>query len=116
MKKDINKLFKVTLYFSIGVTGILMYFGKELGNIFFNNPNVGWYIKILAPLITLIYLDNVIDNILKGLGKQVSVMICNIFDMVISISFIYFLLPNLDSSIGMRSTPEASTNNHLVLC
>lgn len=93
MKKDINKLFKVTLYFSIGVTGILMCFGKELGNIFFNNQNVGWYIKILAPLITLIYLDNVIDNILKGLGKQVSVMCCNILDLIISVSFIYFLLP-----------------------
>jgi len=44
-------------------------------------------------LISLIYLDNVIDNILKGLGKQVSVMICNIVDMIVSISFIYFLLP-----------------------
>ena len=39
------------------------------------------------------YLDNVIDNILKGLGKQVSVMMCNILDLVISVSFIYFLLP-----------------------
>ena len=39
------------------------------------------------------YLDNVVDNILKGLGKQVSVMICNILDLVISVSFIYFLLP-----------------------
>lgn len=53
----------------------------------------GWYIKIMAPLITLIYLDNVIDNILKGLGKQVSVMCCNILDLVISVSFIYYLLP-----------------------
>lgn len=39
------------------------------------------------------YLDNVIDNILKGLGKQVSVMMCNILDLLISVSFIYFLLP-----------------------
>ena len=94
MGKDIHKLFKITLYFSIGLTGILMYFGNEIGYLVYNHFEAGHYIKLIAPLIPLIYLDNVIDNILKGLGKQVSVMICNIFDMVISISFIYFLLPN----------------------
>ena len=91
MGKDIHKLFKITLCFSIG---ILMYFGNEIGYLVYNHFEAGHYIKLIAPLIPLIYLDNVIDNILKGLGKQVSVMICNIFDMVISISFIYFLLPN----------------------
>ncbi len=94
MNKDIHKLFKVTLYFSIGLTGLLMCYGNEIGNLIYNQYSAGHYIKLLAPLIPLIYLDNVIDNILKGLGKQVSVMICNIFDMIISISFIYFLLPN----------------------
>lgn len=93
MNKDINKLFKFTLYFSIGLTGILMYFGNDVGKMIYSTEGIGRYIKLLAPLISLIYLDNVIDNILKGLGKQVSVMICNIVDMIVSISFIYFLLP-----------------------
>ena len=53
----------------------------------------------MAPLIVLMYLDNVIDNILKGLGKQISVMCCNILDLVISVSFIYFLLP-IFGSVG----------------
>lgn len=95
MEKSISKLFKITLYFSICVTGILMFFGNSLGNILFKTPKVGYYIKIMAPLIPLMYLDNVVDNILKGLGKQVSVMLCNIVDLVISLSFIYFLLPSL---------------------
>lgn len=93
MEKNICKLFKITLYFSICVTGILMYFGNDIGTTLFKAPKVGYYIKIIAPLIPLMYLDNVVDNILKGLGKQVSVMICNIVDLVISLSFIYFLLP-----------------------
>lgn len=93
MHKDIHKLFKFTLYFSIGLTGILMFFGNDIGKLIYNTQGIGRYIKLLAPLISLIYLDNVIDNILKGLGKQVSVMVCNIVDMVVSISFIYFLLP-----------------------
>lgn len=93
MNKDIHKLFKFTLYFSIGLTGILMCFGNDIGKLIYSTDGTGRYIKLLAPLISLIYLDNVIDNILKGLGKQVSVMICNIVDMIVSISFIYFLLP-----------------------
>ena len=93
MSKDINKLFKVTLSYSIGIAGLLIFYGNDLGNIIYSNTNAGYYIKLLAPLIPLIYLDNVVDNILKGLGKQINVMICNIFDMVISIAFIYFLLP-----------------------
>ena len=41
------------------------------------------------------YLDNIIDNMLKGLNKQFSVMICNILDLAITISFLYFFLPKL---------------------
>ena len=93
MNEKISKLFKVTLYFSIGVSGILMYYGKDIGNLLYNAYEVGMYIKIMAPLIVLMYLDNVIDNILKGLGKQVSVMLCNILDLAISLFSIYFLLP-----------------------
>lgn len=99
MRKNIGRMFKITLYFSIAIAGILMYFGKDIGNLLYNTQDVGWYIKIMAPLIVLIYLDNVIDNILKGLGKQVSVMCCNILDLIISVSFIYFLLP-IFGSIG----------------
>lgn len=99
MRRNISKMFKITLYFSIAIAGILMYFGKDIGSLLYNTQDVGWYIKIMAPLIVLMYLDNVIDNILKGLGKQVSVMCCNILDLVISVSFIYYLLP-IFGSVG----------------
>ncbi len=99
MRRNIGRMFKITLYFSIAIAGILMCFGKDIGNLLYNTQDVGWYIKIMAPLIVLMYLDNVIDNILKGLGKQVSVMCCNILDLVISVSFIYFLLP-IFGSVG----------------
>ena len=99
MRRNISRMFKITLYFSIAIAGILMCFGKNIGNILYNTQDVGWYIKIMEPLIVIMYLDNVIDNILKGLGKQVSVMCCNILDLVISVSFIYFLLP-IFGSVG----------------
>ena len=39
------------------------------------------------------YLDSIVDGILKGLDKQVSVMIINIIDLISSILLISFLLP-----------------------
>ena len=44
------------------------------------------------------YLDIVIDSILKGLDAQVSVMGINVFDCTVSIAFIYFLVPILGFS------------------
>ena len=44
------------------------------------------------------YLDIVIDSILKGLDAQVSVMAINVFDCIVSICFIYFLVPILGFS------------------
>lgn len=39
------------------------------------------------------YLDSIVDNILKGLNQHIGVMKCNIFDLFTSIIFIYFLIP-----------------------
>lgn len=53
----------------------------------------GIYIKIFAPLIPFMYVDIVVDSILKGLDAQVNVLFINIVDLLISISFIFFFVP-----------------------
>ena len=40
-------------------------------------------------------LDNIIDNMLKGINKQFEVMVYNIIDLVITICLLYFLIPVL---------------------
>ena len=39
------------------------------------------------------YVDSVVDNILKGLDAQVNVLFINIIDLLVSISFIFFFVP-----------------------
>ena len=48
---------------------------------------------LLSPLVILIYLDKVIDAMLRGLDKQVGVMYCNIVDLISTIVLIYTLVP-----------------------
>ena len=88
-----NKIFKFTCAFSICICSIFLFFSNELGLAIYNNIEIGYYFKIFAPLIFFMYMDNVIDCILKGLNKQFGVMCCNILDLSVTICFIYFLLP-----------------------
>lgn len=88
-----NKIFKITCAFSVCVCSIFLFFSNELGIVIYNNLEIGFYFGILAPLIFFMYVDNIIDSILKGLNKQVGVMFCNILDLSVTIGFIYFLIP-----------------------
>lgn len=88
-----NKIFKFTCAFSVCICSIFLFFSNELGFVIYNNLETGYYFKILAPLIFFMYMDNIIDCILKGLNKQFGVMCCNILDLSVTTCFIYFLLP-----------------------
>ena len=93
IKKSIEKIFKYTMFFSFFVVGFFYCFSDNLSVIIYKNIELSKYIKILAPIIIFMYLDNIVDGILKGLDKQVAVMIINIIDLISSIILICILLP-----------------------
>lgn len=88
-----NKILKFTCAFSVCVSSIFLFFSNDLGLVIYNNLETGLYFKLLAPLVFFMYMDHIIDCILKGLNKQFGVMCCNILDLSITTCFIYFLLP-----------------------
>ena len=87
-----------TLIFSLLVAIFIFTFSDELSNLIYHKTEIAKYLRLLAPLIVVMYLDIVIDGILKGLDAQVDVMIVNVFDCIVSIAFIYFLVPILGFS------------------
>lgn len=91
----IGRIFKVTSLFSIFIISLFLLWGKEISKILYQNTHIGDFIILFAPLILIMYLDNVVDSILKGLDAQVSVMLCNVIDLIITITFIYFVVPIL---------------------
>ena len=100
VKKDYSKIKKYSDQLIIGafvfasfLTVIFIIFGNTLGILIYNDINIGIYIKIFAPLIPFMYVDIIIDNILKGLDAQVNVLFINIVDLLLSISFIFFFVP-----------------------
>ena len=102
VKKDYKKAKEITVLalfistvFSLVISILILVFSDNICKIIYNNESISIYLKILAPISIFIFLDNVTDCILKGLNAQVSVMFINIIDLLITLSFIYFVVPIL---------------------
>ncbi len=95
INKISTKLLKITFLFSICVFGVFFTFPEELCNLIYQDKSVIFFVKLLCPLIVLMYVDSIADGMLKGLNEQVAVMKCNILDLFISTGLLYFLLPVL---------------------
>lgn len=90
-----EKMFRLTLLYSLPVMVIFMFFAGQIGEILYHSNETGFYIALLAPVVPLMYLDSVVDGILKGLNEQVSYLAYNIIDSVIRVILTYILLPKL---------------------
>lgn len=88
-----TRILKMTSIFSVIVIGLFWIFSEDLGMLIYNNAEVAYYLKILCPAIFLMYVDDIVDSILKGIDKQISVMFAGITDLITSIILIWFLLP-----------------------
>lgn len=93
IKRICTKVFKTALLFAIGSAGIIGCFAKLLGDGIYPGSDAGKYIRVIAPLIPVMYIDTSTDAILKGLGEQVYTMFVNIVDAGLSVILVIILLP-----------------------
>lgn len=93
IRRIVGYVFSFSLLFSLCVSGVFICFSCEIGVHFFGSDEAGRFIKLLSPLIPLMYLDFAVDAILKGLGEHLYTMRVNIFDSLISVVLIFTLVP-----------------------
>lgn len=87
------RVLRPALLFSIGAAGVMSCNAWALGNVIYSSPDAAHYIRLLAPLVPVMYLDNTVDAMLKGLGEQVYSMRVNIADATLSVILVALLLP-----------------------
>lgn len=96
-KSRINRIFhcvfRFTMLFSIAVAGVLWGFGGDIAMAMYHNPRAALFVRLLAPLVCVIYLDSVTDSMLKGLGLQKNHMRYNLIDSAVSVVLTVTLLP-----------------------
>lgn len=90
----ISRVLSLTLLFSIGTAGILISFSEPLGAILYPNTDASHYLRLLAPLIPVMYVDAAVDSMLKGMGEQLTSMRINVADALISVLLVRFLVPH----------------------
>lgn len=90
-----GRVYQMTLLFSIGVGGVMLFLSGELGKVLYRSDEVGRFIAALAPLVPIMYLDTSTDAMLKGLGQQVYSMNVNILDALISVIAVAILVPKM---------------------
>ncbi|MBE6632499.1 MAG: hypothetical protein E7623_07355, partial [Ruminococcaceae bacterium] len=88
-----SRAFQYSFIFSFGIAGLLICFSGELGIMIYDDIEVSRFIRLISPLVPVMYLDSVTDAMLKGLGEQVYSMNVNIIDAFLSIICVIALLP-----------------------
>lgn len=87
-----------TLFFSFLSAGVLRAYADELGLFLYGSSEAGGFIRLLAPVAVIMYLDTTVDAMLKGLGHQVYSMGVNIADSLLSILLVCLLLPRFGAT------------------
>lgn len=96
-KEEINRCveqnLRRTLAFSV-LCGIVFAVAAPLfSNAVYHSDEAVMYIRILSPLVPIMYTDTVTDGMLKGLDQQVYSMNFNILDSTICVLLVMLLLP-----------------------
>ena len=93
IRRATGTLLRLSLIFSGAVAAFIFVFADKLGLAVYDSNEAGYYIRVLAPLIPIMYTDMTVDGCLKGLGQQVWCMGINILDSVLGLVLVWQLLP-----------------------
>ena len=93
VEQTVRNALRITLSASIPIAGIFLMFAKPLGELIYGDTEVGFLIGALAPIVPFMYLESVVDGLLKGLDQQVSSLKYSMIDSVLRISAILLLVP-----------------------
>ncbi len=96
-QNEINRSVKLnlkrTMIFSFICSIIFFFFANQISELVYKTNEAAMYIKILSPLIPIMYSDMITDGMLKGLDQQLYSMKYNIIDSAVCVILVWFLLP-----------------------
>ncbi len=93
IRKAVSELLRMTALFSAAAALILYLASDAVGQYVYHNAEVGRYVRLLSPLVPLMYLDIVTDGCLKGLGQMLWSMSLNVCESLAGVALVVALLP-----------------------
>ncbi|MBQ9685176.1 MAG: oligosaccharide flippase family protein [Oscillospiraceae bacterium] len=93
IRRATREMITLSALFSGAVALFLFLFSEQLAMVIYASREAGRYLRLLAPLVPVMYTDMTVDGCLKGLGQQVWSMGINILDSLLGLLLVWWLLP-----------------------
>lgn len=93
LKRLIESVFQMTILISIFVVAVLLEFGDVIGKLLDGGTLAGYLIRLLAPVVPFIYLEIVLEALIKGMGKQNFSSLNYFAEYIIRISVVLICIP-----------------------
>lgn len=111
----ISKILSISFVFSIAVGGLFYFFAREIGETFYRDQNTFQAIKILALVTPFMYIETITDGLLKGIGEQFFTLKVSIYNSILRLLVIFFLLPQ-NGAVGYLWLLVGSNTFSFLLC
>ena len=104
-------MLKVTGAFSLAAGTGFVLFGAPLASFIYRDIEVGEYVRILGFVAPFMYLESMVDGVLKGLGEQLATFYYSLADSIFRIAAIWLLLPRcgMAAFLGIMITSNLFT-------
>lgn len=88
-----KKSLRIALLYGLIFGGLEYLLADRLCLRLYGSPEAGWFLKLYALLIPMLYCDAITDAMTKGLGQQKICVRYNILTSALDVIFLWFLLP-----------------------
>ncbi len=116
LRRSVQKTLAACFLFSSFVSALICLMGPALGRWLYRSEDAGQYLRALAPLVIVMYMDSVVDGMLKGLGLHLSSMFINVTDAALTLGSVCFLLPRFGVPAYIAVIYGSECFNFLLSC
>ena len=93
MRRLIFTMLRMTGAFSLAAGAGFVLLGAPLAGFIYQDAKVGRYVQLLGFVAPFMYLESMVDGVLKGLGEQLATFRYSLFDSVFRIAAIWLVVP-----------------------
>ena len=112
MRRLIFTMLRMTGAFSLAAGAGFVLLGAPLAGFIYRDAKVGRYVQLLGFVAPFMYLESMVDGVLKGLGEQLATFRYSLFDSVFRIAAIWFVVPQY----GMMGFLGVMAVSNLMTC
>lgn len=111
-RRLVGRAMALTVLFSLAAGAGLVIFGAPLAQWLYQDAQIGGYVRVLGFAAPFMYLESMVDAILKGMGEQLATFRYSLLDSVLRIPAILWLVPRF----GMPAFLAIMLISNLLTC